>query len=94
MSAERRLELAGTDHGVQLVFGAEPGIANELEALAELERKCCGFAEWAKASTSDWEAGLGSRQLPRSQPVLLERVLYPLITAPWAVGQMLQANDQ
>lgn len=42
---------------------------------------------------TDREAGPGSRELSKAQRVSLERVAYLLLTAPWAVGQMLQAND-
>jgi hypothetical protein len=36
-----------TPHGLLLVFGAAPGVADELEALAALERDCCAFATWS-----------------------------------------------
>jgi hypothetical protein len=36
-----------TERGVRLVFGAGPGVADELEALAALERECCAFATWS-----------------------------------------------
>jgi hypothetical protein len=35
-----------TPHGVRLVFGAGPGVSDELQALVALERDCCGFATW------------------------------------------------
>jgi len=36
-----------TESGVRLVFDAAPGVADELEALAALERDCCAFATWS-----------------------------------------------
>jgi hypothetical protein len=36
-----------TPHGLRLVFGAGPGVADELQALVALERECCGFATWS-----------------------------------------------
>ena len=33
-----------TADGVRLTFRAAPGVEDELRALAELERECCGFA--------------------------------------------------
>jgi hypothetical protein len=36
-----------TPRGQLLVFGAVPGVADELEALAALERDCCAFATWS-----------------------------------------------
>jgi hypothetical protein len=33
--------------GVRLVFDAGPGVADELQALAALERDCCAFADWS-----------------------------------------------
>jgi hypothetical protein len=36
-----------TQRGVRLVFDASPGVADELQALAALERDCCAFATWS-----------------------------------------------
>jgi hypothetical protein len=36
-----------TPRGLLLVFGAGPGVADELEALAAMERDCCAFATWS-----------------------------------------------
>ena len=37
---------AQTERGLQLVFRADDGIADELRELALLERDCCAFASW------------------------------------------------
>jgi hypothetical protein len=36
-----------TQRGVRLVFDGTPGVADELQALAALERECCSFAAWS-----------------------------------------------
>ena len=36
-----------TPRGLLLVFGAGPGVTDELGALAALERDCCAFATWS-----------------------------------------------
>jgi hypothetical protein len=42
---ERTRQRAGThEEWFRLAFRAEEGVAEELEALAELERDCCAFA--------------------------------------------------
>jgi hypothetical protein len=41
------LRVSPTPRGLLLVFGAGPGVADELEALAALERDCCAFATWS-----------------------------------------------
>jgi hypothetical protein len=38
---------SATRRGLRLVFDARPGVADELEALAALERECCAFATWS-----------------------------------------------
>jgi hypothetical protein len=38
---------SATQRGLRLVFDARPGVADELEALAALERECCAFATWS-----------------------------------------------
>ena len=46
--ADRALSrVSPTPRGLLLVFGAGPGVADELEALAALERDCCAFATWS-----------------------------------------------
>jgi hypothetical protein len=42
-----------TPHGVRLTFRAARGVEDELRALAELERDCCGFAAFAVAASHD-----------------------------------------
>ena len=37
-------ERGPSPNGVRLSFRPEPGVLEELRALAELERECCGFA--------------------------------------------------
>lgn len=44
---------ARTDRGLRLTFSAGPGVAAELEKLAELERDCCAFASWSVTSAGD-----------------------------------------
>jgi len=39
--------VSSTPRGLLLVFGAGPDVADELEALAALERGCCAFATWS-----------------------------------------------
>ena len=41
------VERVETERGVRLEFRDEPGVADELKELAELERECCGFADWS-----------------------------------------------
>ncbi len=40
-------QVSRTERGVRLVFRADPGVADELRALAALERECCAFATWS-----------------------------------------------
>jgi len=40
-------ELTDTESGLRLSFRADPGVAEEVEALAALERDCCAFADWS-----------------------------------------------
>jgi hypothetical protein len=42
-----------TETGLRLSFGAAPGVADELQALAALERDCCAFASWSVGSAGD-----------------------------------------
>src|SRR5262245_39264269 len=39
--------VAATPDGLRLMFLPDPGVDDELAALAELERECCAFAEWS-----------------------------------------------
>ena len=36
-----------TERGLRLVFGADPGVEDELRSLVALERECCAFAQWS-----------------------------------------------
>jgi hypothetical protein len=42
-----------TGNGLRLTFAAAPGVADELEALAGLERDCCAFASWSVSTDGD-----------------------------------------
>ncbi|HTT00247.1 MAG TPA: hypothetical protein VMI33_26910 [Streptosporangiaceae bacterium] len=42
-----------TDRGLRLEFRTGPGVADELRALAELERECCAFATWSLRPAGD-----------------------------------------
>ena len=42
-----------TERGLRLTFSAVPGVAAELDELAELERECCAFATWSVTSEGD-----------------------------------------
>jgi len=46
-------QVSRTDRGLRLTFSAGPGVAAELGELAELERDCCGFANWSVTSAGD-----------------------------------------
>jgi len=46
-------QVSRTDRGLRLTFSAGPGVAAELDELAELERDCCGFANWSVTSAGD-----------------------------------------
>jgi hypothetical protein len=37
---------AETDHGLRVTFRAEPGVGDELRALAAVENECCPWAAW------------------------------------------------
>jgi hypothetical protein len=47
------LSRTATTDGVRLTFRAAPGVDDELRALAELERECCGFAAFEVAVAGD-----------------------------------------
>jgi hypothetical protein len=40
------VDVATIPAGLRLRFRADPGVEHELRQLADLERECCGFAEW------------------------------------------------
>src|SRR2546421_9563787 len=44
---------AATANGVSLTFRAFAGVEEELRALAELERDCCGFASFDVTASRD-----------------------------------------
>jgi hypothetical protein len=39
-------ERAETEHGLRIVFRAEPGAEEELRALVAVEEECCAWADW------------------------------------------------
>lgn len=47
------LRVSRTESGLRLTFSAGPGVAAELDELAELERDCCAFASWSITSAGD-----------------------------------------
>lgn len=46
-------QVSRTNRGLRLTFSAGPGVAAELDELAELERDCCAFATWSVTSADD-----------------------------------------
>jgi hypothetical protein len=54
-----------SDHCLEVRYRAEPGIRDELEALAAGERDCCSFVTWDVTHESD-EAVLHVRPDPAS----------------------------
>lgn len=53
LASRTRHQVIRTDTGTRLTFGAGPGVAAELDELAELERDCCAFARWTVTSEGD-----------------------------------------
>ena len=52
--AERAfVEHEQTARGQRLVFRREAGVEADLRGLAELERECCAFADWAVSAIGD-----------------------------------------
>lgn len=47
LAARALAQVSQTERGLRLVFGAAPGVADELHALAAAERECCAFATWS-----------------------------------------------
>jgi hypothetical protein len=47
LAARALSQVSRTERGLRLVFGAGPGVAEELRALAAAERECCAFATWS-----------------------------------------------
>ncbi len=45
--------VTSTDTGLRLAFLPNQGVAEELTALAELERACCAFASWTVRADAD-----------------------------------------
>lgn len=53
LASRARHQVIRTDTGTRLTFSAGPGVAAELDELAELERDCCAFASWTLTSEGD-----------------------------------------
>jgi hypothetical protein len=47
LTARALRQTVPTSDGMRLVFAAGPGVVDELESLAALERDCCAFAAWS-----------------------------------------------
>jgi len=47
LTARALRQASRTERGLRLVFGAGPGVEDELRSLAALERDCCAFARWS-----------------------------------------------
>jgi len=47
LAARALRQASRTEHGLRLVFGAGPGVEDELRSLVALERECCAFARWS-----------------------------------------------
>jgi len=47
LTARALQEASRTERGLRLVFGADPGVEDELRSLVALERECCAFAQWS-----------------------------------------------
>jgi hypothetical protein len=54
LSARALAQASPTERGLQMVFDAGPGIAEELSSLVKLERECCAFAAWS-VRPSGWQ---------------------------------------
>jgi hypothetical protein len=53
LQARGAVTTARTADGLRLTFGADPGLAEELEELVALERECCAFADWSVTTRSE-----------------------------------------
>ena len=52
LTARALRQASRTERGLRLVFGAGPGVEDELRSLVALERECCGFARWSVSAAS------------------------------------------
>src|SRR3989442_15747630 len=57
LSRRARVGVLTTENGLRLIFHRGPSVEGELRRLAELEGKCCAFAEWS-VTTRDEEVML------------------------------------
>jgi hypothetical protein len=46
LGARALIQRVPTEHGLRIVFRAEPGVEDELQALVAIERECCAWADW------------------------------------------------
>jgi hypothetical protein len=46
LSARGRLSARRSGHVLEVRYQAEPGLREELQALAAAERQCCSFVNW------------------------------------------------
>ena len=46
LAAKALVERTESGDGLRISFRAEPGVANELQELAAIERQCCAWATW------------------------------------------------
>jgi hypothetical protein len=53
LAEQADVRVSRSERGLRLTFTARPGVAEELAELAELERDCCAFADWAVVRTGD-----------------------------------------
>lgn len=53
LAGQAEPQVTRTDSGLRLALPAGPGIAAEVNELAELERDCCAFARWSVTSEKD-----------------------------------------
>jgi hypothetical protein len=78
LTARALVQASRTDGGLRLVFGAAPGVSDELNALVALERDCCGFAAWSVREGGD-EVTL--EILAHGEPAVAAiRAMFPALT--------------
>jgi hypothetical protein len=53
LSAKGRVSARRRRHLLEVRYQAEPGLREELQALAAAERQCCSFADWKVTQEKD-----------------------------------------
>jgi len=53
LSAKGRFSVLQTGHQLVVAYRPEPGVREELEALAAAERQCCSFVAWTVSQEVD-----------------------------------------